>query len=255
MKKIFLLLISVLIGFSVFAKELDVPFTSYKENYFIYTESNINEYNENERLNEEIKTQISLLKELVNINNWTFNFVYTQRSFWQVYDNKHSRPFRETNYKPSLFFTTPNWKGVNFSSGYEHESNGGKEVYKKDGTKVNLSRSWDKTFIEIGLNYKYFEGYLRVWDVFLEEDWKESMVDYYGFGELNLTVKFSKIHLSATGRYNPNTKYGQKIINLSFPMLFINGYYFLQYFEGYGESLIDFNKFDKRCGIGIAFTR
>lgn len=51
--------------------------------------------------------------------------------------------------------------------------------------------------------------------------------------------------------YNPN--YGALEFNWSFPMS--RGVkWFVHYFNGYGESLIDYNARVNRLGFGIAFT-
>ena len=58
-------------------------------------------------------------------------FGYTQTSIWDIY--KESSPFRDTSYRPSLFYYKPDIWGQETNSlglavGAEHESNGKDEI-------------------------------------------------------------------------------------------------------------------------------
>jgi len=93
-------------------------FTPYKVNYLLplsYSKDSPtlghnglpddqNTYNENM----EVVFQLSLKKQLsYNLFGWNEFIVaaYTQKVWWQLYDE--SGPFRETNYQPKIFRTTP----------------------------------------------------------------------------------------------------------------------------------------------------
>lgn len=81
-------------------------FEPHKFNYIL--PANISSAKEpNQRKQVETKFQISIKKELFDdlfIKDLDLYFAYTQQSFWQLYDNQNSRPFRESNYEPSLYF-------------------------------------------------------------------------------------------------------------------------------------------------------
>ena len=77
---------------------------------------------------------LSLVKE----HQWIqgFHIAYTQTSFWDL--DARSQPFKDTSYKPELFFLTPNLLkrdfGVGrifFQTGYQHESNGREEDFSR----------------------------------------------------------------------------------------------------------------------------
>jgi len=75
-----------------------------------------------------------------------------------------------------------------------------------------------------------------------------------GHGEVRAACAGGKHTLSIMLRNNfRNPSYGALEINWSFPMS-RRAKWFVQYFNGYGESLIDYNARVNRVGIGIAFT-
>lgn len=98
---------------------------------------------------EEAEFQISF-KVPMNYDDLLFDgdglfFGMTLKSFWQVYTGDASRPFRETNYRPELFYFTPtSWQPLGGSTwlgfGIEHESNGQRQ---------ELSRSWNRVYTNL----------------------------------------------------------------------------------------------------------
>ncbi len=86
-------------------------------------------------------------------------FGFTLQSWWQVYANEISAPFRETNYQPEVFYTTPlAWKvaggNTGFVLGIEHQSNGRSQA---------LSRSWNRLYAAILYERDHFAMALRPW--------------------------------------------------------------------------------------------
>lgn len=179
---------------------------------------------------------------------------YTQRSLWAIYDQKYSRPFREHNYNPEAF-TRFGGKSLYFDLGYAHHSNG-----KEDPD----SRSWNHAFFTIRFNTKYFEGYLNSWFFVEEEQGDEdtdigngkaqSILDFYGNHELRLVLKMGQLYLGGTGRLNFDTNKGAVLADISYPLNNILNLY-LNYFTGYGDSLIDYNQHVTRWGIGLLLLR
>jgi phospholipase A1 len=77
--------------------------------------------------------------------------------------------------------------------------------------------------------------------------------DYMGHYELTGLIDWDRYILTSTIRYNFDTGYGSAETGLSFPLWGrLKG--FVQYFEGYGESLIDYDHRVQRVGFGILLT-
>ena len=73
--------------------------------------------------------QVSLKYQIAKLdkdNNNRLYVAYTNKSYWQVYNSKISRPFRETNHEPELIAQfSPNWGYINrFNIALNHQSNG-----------------------------------------------------------------------------------------------------------------------------------
>ncbi|MCZ6646619.1 MAG: phospholipase A, partial [SAR324 cluster bacterium] len=73
---------------------------TYKQNFFLTTVDRLD--HEDNRQNDEVKFQISFKKRL--FEPIPLYVGYTQKSFWQIYSDSSSRPFRENNFNPEGFF-------------------------------------------------------------------------------------------------------------------------------------------------------
>jgi phospholipase A1 len=211
---------------------------------------------EGELDNYEIKFQISVKFPIVDDpfgEQGSIQFAYTNLSFWQAYNRDSSSPFRETVHEPELFLVLENdWDFGGFKNrliqlGAVHQSNG------QSGTS---SRSWNRIYadfiFERGKYYLSFKPWIRVGE--LDEDDNPDIETYMGHGEFRAMYAGSKHKLSIMLRNNfhsPN--YGAIEIDWSFPMS-RRAKWFIQYFNGYGESLIDYNASVNRLGVGIALT-
>jgi len=182
---------------------------------------------------------------------------YTNRSFWQVYSSDISAPFRETNHEPEAWLQfTPSWEVLGFRNvanavGVAHQSNGRAGV---------LSRSWNRiyaNFVFAKGNFALgFKPWIRISED-ADQDDNPDITDYMGHYELRAGYKWNGHVFSAMTRNNLESGFDKGAIELgwSFPLgsyPYLKGY--IQYFRGYGESLIDYNQHVNRIGIGIALT-
>jgi phospholipase A1 len=240
------------------------PISSYRQNYLLPFTYN---FTQNTQLynaidptwdvqEAEAKFQISLkikLWESILGTNTDLWFGYTQLSLWQVYNSDFSSPFRETNYEPELllnFRTDTDLFGLMrnrfIQVGLNHQSNGRGEP---------LSRSWNRFVANFGFEKDAFNLVLKTWLRIPESgdtDDNPDITSYLGYGEITAFYLWKDYSVSATFRNNLRFDENRSALqlDLSFPLIErINGY--VQYFVGYGETLIDYNHYTNRIGVGV----
>ena len=178
-------------------------------------------------------------------------FGYTQNSFWQAANSEASSPFRETNYQPELMAIAPlgyelgGFKLTHAGLGINHQSNG------QSGT---LSRSWNRVYAQLGIEKEGFSATARAWKRLNEsDDDNPDIVDYMGRGDLALAYRREGHIFASTLRYNFHTSRGAIQASWAFPLAGnVKGY--AQAFAGYGQSLIDYNYFQRSIGLGVLAT-
>ncbi len=180
---------------------------------------------------------------------------YTQSSRWQVYSPSESRPFRETNYEPEaslMFATNYNLFGLNgrlLGLSLNHQSN---------GRDLPLSRSWNRAILNVGFERDNFALMLRPWYRIPEQDAKKDdnadIEDYVGRGDLQAFYKFKDQEFSLMLRHSlkgGDKNHGAVQFDWAFPInKNLRGY--MQIFDGYGESLIDYNHKAGYIGFGVS---
>ncbi|PRY61423.1 phospholipase A1 [Vreelandella songnenensis] len=181
-------------------------------------------------------------------------FGYTQRSWWQAYNTDASSPFRETNYEPEIFIDFDNawsalgWVNTRNRFSFNHQSNGRSDP---------LSRSWNRVYLE-----SIFQR--GDWALTLAPHWRvpESENDddnpdierYMGYGDIRLAKRLNNNHeVSGQWRGNPSADHHGVQVDYSWPA-FNNLRAHLQYYYGYGESMIDYDNRVHRLSIGFSLN-
>jgi len=204
--------------------------------------------------NEEAKYQISFKVPLLTgvlDDKTTLWFGYTQRSFWQVYNQDDSAPFRETNYEPEVFLRhQANWNlgAVTLSGmtlGVNHQSNGQSEP---------RSRSWNRVMASAAFTHGRWLFVVQPWYRIPDrkKDDNADIESYLGHASYNIVYKLAEdrtFSLKLLNNLRSNNRTSLEF-GYSFPLGdTIKG--FFQYYNGYGESLIDYNHRVERFGLGI----
>lgn len=182
-------------------------------------------------------------------------FGFTTTSFWQAYNDTISAPFRETNYAPEAMlvlrtdYSLAGFRGRFVNFGLIHQSNGRSEP---------LSRSWNRVYAQFGLERGNLAVLVRPWYRIPDNEHKSDnpdIEDYLGHGDLQLVYRNGRQSYSLLLRNNFERKQNRGAFELSwgFPLYGrLNGY--VQYFNGYGESLIDYDHRQQTIGIGIGLA-
>jgi len=203
------------------------------------------------------KFQLSLKTKAVE-NLWGDNgdvwIGYTQSSRWQVYNSEASRPFRETNYEPeaSLVFRTNydlfglDWRMLGLT--INHQSNGRSDP---------LSRSWNRVMLNLGFEKDNFALMLRPWYRIEEkraDDNNPDIKNYIGRGDLTAFYRYNEHDFTLMLRHTlkgGEDNRGAMQFDWTFPISGrLRGQF--QLFDGYGESLIDYNHRATYVGLGVS---
>ena len=205
----------------------------------------------------ELKFQLSFKTKVVeNLfgDNGDIWAGYTQSSRWQAYNADNSRPFRETNYEPEVMLMFRNgyslggWRGRMSGISVNHMSNGRADP---------LSRSWNRVIATVGLDRENWALVLRPW-YRIPEDRKDDnnpdISDYMGRGDATLTWNKNGHEVSLMARHSlrgGDRSHGALQLDYGFPISnLLRGH--VQIFDGYGESMIDYNHKATYVGLGVS---
>ena len=262
-------------------KNEDRPLSAHKLNY-----AAIDNWPGNN--NAQIKFQISMKFRVLTPNLYVLKynvfpayFAYTQKSLWNI--NQPSSPFEENNYNPEFFLDYP----VNAAiigriklrnivvSPIEHESNGLSGVQ---------SRSWNRQYVLVKFGLESKEKlaitnsflsdkallYVKLWNAsgyeeenaYLQSVGKDgTFLDYMGRGEIGVSVRnflwggALKDHqldirtpiFRDSDKDSYKFEFRQQLPNMNFAL-------YLQYWYGYGETLMRFDQFGRRGFVGLSFS-
>lgn len=188
------------------------------------------------------------------------HFAYTQRMLWDL--SAASSPFHNIDFQPELIYITPSFvlnNGIALGGqvGLRHESNG------RDGA---ASRSINSFYlapmaaIPLGSGYRMTVS-PRVSVYIGDKSDNPDIIRYRGNAGLFWEIgKDDGLRLSTTARLNFATGKGAFNADVSYPLPRLLGggpdfYLYLQTFTGYGENLLDYNRYTSRVRIGLALVR
>jgi phospholipase A1 len=264
-----------------FVGKPDDRVSAYKVNYASIDQWPINK-------NAQVKFQISMKFRVLELNLYIGKYnlfpayiAYTQQSLWDV--GRKSMPFEESNYNPEFFLDYPVDAAILGSfklhsivvSPFEHESNG------LIGTQ---SRSWNRQYILIRFALESKEKlenansflsdkasfYVTLWhasglydqDAYFQSiGTKNTFIDYMGEGEIGISIRNfiwgGSLKDHQLDIRTPIFRYARKDsykVEFRQQLPSLNVALYLQYWYGYGETLLRFDHFGRRGFIGVSFS-
>jgi phospholipase A1/A2 len=212
----------------------------------------------------ELKYQLSFKLPLLDpVDRHAANvyFAYTGQFWWQAYNGDRSRPFREYNHEPEVFASWQteqpigSWTLRTVNAGFVHQSNGRDQL---------ASRSWNRLFADLRFDApnRWWLA-LRPWWRLPEKakpdptaangDDNPDIGRYMGSGEVRFGYAGERWRAGMMLRHSLQSDgRGAAQLDVSVPTGFnplVRWY--LQVFDGYGESMIDYNRHVRRIGIGL----
>jgi phospholipase A1/A2 len=181
---------------------------------------------------------------------------YTQTSFWDIFGK--SSPFFDTSYKPSAFVYFPNvfrntnsWK-LDLQGGYQHESNG-----RGGDSSRSINAIYGQASLGFGSATNFHASITpRVWFYILDLSDNPDIAQYRGYANVALRVGYDVYDLSAKVQMGDAAQHVG--VQLDFTAQFLKSiqfmpYFHVQYWNGYGETLLGYNKYTQsiRFGLGL----
>ena len=191
-----------------------------------------------------------------------FHIAYTQSSLWDW--NTPSAPFFDTSYKPEFFYSwdrivsgqLTNWFQLDLQGGLKHESNG-----KSGADSRSLNIAYFRPTLVLGRDDGLqFALQPRTWVYLGDLSDNPDIADYRGYVDLRAIMGWKRgLQLSALGRMGQDANHGSLQLDLTYPTMRFFGsfslYLDVQYFTGYGESLLAYNKRSDELRVGFSLYR
>lgn len=224
-------------------------FGIYKDNYFALGTALNHKPTE---YNSDVKFQISfrqrLTKSILPFHSHLF-LSYSQKAMWNIFEE--SLPFHDLNFNPGIGVQKLIlYKGRivgNATVMLEHESNG------RDG---EASRSWNKvsfagsTFIDPRL---MVHG--KIWFPIVDGQQNKDILRYSGIFQTGLQFVSTNRRWVADVTFVKRKGWDMNfntIVNLGFRVTKRdNQFLMLHFYDGYGENMLDYNKYHCRLRIGL----
>ena len=184
------------------------------------------------------------------------HFAYTQTSIWDL--SETSKPFLDTSYRPSFFWQ---WRRGDDKTwidalrlGFEHESNGKEGVDSRSINTLFVRPEWQTT---LG-NGKQLEFAPKIYG-YLDKTDNPDIEQYRGYVDWAMRYGDRERSWRALARVGTASKGSLQLDWFERTRVVgagsVSGYLHLQFFTGYGESLLDYNQRNKsQLRIGFAIV-
>ena len=180
-------------------------------------------------------------------------FGYSQQSNWQVFNTDLSRPFRNTDYQPEFMYVYPT--DVHLPGGWRWRYAGVGLVHQSNGQSEPLSRSWNRYYVMGGVELgNRFTITGRLWQRISEspdDDDNPDITHYLGHGEIsglwNIDNRNSLGLSLGGGKGYQRLEYTRVLGDPGSSDL----RFLVQLFNGYGNTLLDYNRNRTVLNIGL----
>ena len=188
-------------------------------------------------------------------------FAYSQQSYWQLFNNDLSRPFRATDHEPELIYILP--LRAELPGGWRLAYAGVSANHQSNGQSLPLSRSWNRVIgmagFELGQRWTVSA---KVWQRLPEDaasDDNPDIVDKLGRGEVSVVWNASTDNsfgmtlrpvLGSGDAGSVRLNWWHRIGTAANPRSQLR--FHTELFSGYGDSLIDYNH--RRTALNLGLT-
>lgn len=224
-------------------------FSLYKDNYFIFGPPiGIKPTNRNTNIKFQVSVGLKVTKTTLPLGTYLY-FFYNQKVFWNVLEK--SLPMHDINFNPGIGLAKPLFRHGRYMGKVmlqvEHESNGRDSI---------SSRSWNH--IVLGGDVMLTNNILlhaKFWIPIIDGENNRDILRYCGVGQAGIEIKShnnrwrgSLVVVKRKGwRMNFNT-----IVEGSWQFSDKSDWsLFAQYYNGYGESLLDYKTYVTQLRIGV----
>ena len=218
-----------------------------------------------------VKFQISFKYQLLNTYGRLaefcpplkgFHIAYTQTSLWNL--NGGDPAFYDTSYKPEILYRwerviggqATNWFRLDLQTGLQHESNG-----KGGAGEHSLNEFYVQPTLTFGRDDDFqLTLQPRAWVYLGQLYHNEDLADYRGYVDLRAIAGWRRgLQLSALGRMGQDGDHRSIQLDLTYPTMRFFGsfslYLDIQYYRGYGESLLGYNQETDAWRFGFSLFR
>lgn len=191
---------------------------------------------------------------------------YSQTSFWDL--EGESKPFFDNSYRPELLWSADDvrWSltpsivsRLGLQAGLQHESNGQSGVDSRSMNFAYIRPSF--TFGDAGGDGLFLTVAPKVFAYLGDLDDNPDIKDYRGYGELRTVLGWQEgLQLSTVARLGDDWDKGSIQFDLSYPLRKafagnVDLYLHAQYFNGFGESLLEYNESTSAFRLGVSLVR
>jgi phospholipase A1 len=187
-------------------------------------------------------------------------FGYTQQSYWQIFTASISRPFRTTDHEPEFIYIAPT--PADLPGGWRLRYTGMSINHQSNGQALPLSRSWNRAILMAGMEKgERYTLTARLWNRMGDGDEIDDNPEIdrlIGRGEIAGGWQVNPDHtLLLTLRHSMS-----RPANGSWRLEWLRTLdsrssglrLHVQLFNGYGDSLVDYNRGRTVLGIGLSLV-